>query len=173
MFHTEHCVTIDASVEQAYEVLADVVGYANLFPPTQEVTMLEEGPDYQVAKLVVEVSGQIQSWTTRRNLDATHKIIHYQQLQTAPLWDAMSGEWRCFPLREKQTQLVITHDFALRSAVDGMVLGRFTPKEAEKLGRDAVEHNSVADLNAVKQEAERRAASGRASVASPVSSSQI
>lgn len=159
MFHTEHCVTVDASIEQVYEVLADVEGYANLFPPTQSVTMIEQGPDYQIAKLVVEVSGQLQSWTTRRDLDAKHKIIHYQQLETAPLMDAMGGEWRCFSLRGEQTQLVITHDFAPRSPVDGMVLGRFTPEEVEKLVCGAVEHNSVADLNAVKEEAERRALS--------------
>jgi ribosome-associated toxin RatA of RatAB toxin-antitoxin module len=172
MFHTEHCVTIEAPVEQVYEVLANVVGYANLFPPTQEVTMLEEGLGYQIARLVVEVSGQIQSWTTRRDLDATHKIIHYQQLQTAPLMDAMGGEWRCFPLREKQTQLVITHDFAPRSAVDGLVLGKYTPEEVEKMVRGAVEHNSVADLDAVKQESERRAVHTNASDAQLVSGSQ-
>ncbi|GCE49780.1 aromatase [Thermosporothrix hazakensis] len=156
MFHTEHCVTIDAPVEVVYNVLADVEGYAKLFPPTQEVIMLEEGADYQIAKLVVDVSGQIQSWTTRRDLDASNRIIRYQQIQTAPLMEQMGGEWRCFPLREKQTQLVLTHDFAPRAAVDGLVLGKYTPEQAEAMVRGAVEHNSVADLAAVKQEAERR-----------------
>jgi aromatase len=156
LFHTEHCVTIDAPIELVYEVLADVVGYANLFPPTQEVVMLDEGPGYQIARLVVEVSGQMQTWTTRRDLDAEYRIIHYQQQETAPLMEAMGGEWRCFPLRAKQTQLVITHDFLPRAAVDGLVLGRFSPAEAEQMVCNAVEHNSVADLNAVKLEAERR-----------------
>ncbi len=156
MFHTEHCITIDAPIQHVYDVLADVEGYANLFPPTQSVTMLEEGPNYQIAKLVVEVSGQIQSWTTRRDLDTDHKIIRYQQLQTAPLMEHMGGEWRCFTLKEKQTQLVITHDFAVRRAVDGLVLSKYTPEQAEKMVRGAVEHNSAADLDAVKQEAERR-----------------
>ncbi|MBV9689291.1 MAG: aromatase/cyclase [Ktedonobacteraceae bacterium] len=155
MFHTEHCVTIDAPIQYVYDVLADVEGYAKLFPPTQAVTLLEVGPDYQIAKLVVEVSGQIQSWTTRRDLDVVHRIIRYQQLQTAPLLDHMGGEWRCFQLRGEQTQLVITHDFAVRTAVNGLVLGQYTPEQAEEMVRGAVERNSAADLDAVKKEAER------------------
>lgn len=157
MFHTEHCVTIDAPVQVVYDVLADVEGYANLFPPTQAVTMIEQGHDYQIAKLVVNVGGALQSWTTRRDLDTRYHIIRYHQLQTAPLMEAMGGEWRCFPLRGEQTQLVITHDFAPRTAVDGLILGQFTSEQAEKMVREAVEHNSVADLSAVKQESERRA----------------
>jgi acyl carrier protein len=156
MFHTEHCVTVDAPIDVVYSVLADVEGYANLFPPTQSVTLLEQGPDYQIARLVVDVSGQIQSWTTRRDLDVAQKIIRYRQLQTAPLMEHMGGEWRCFPLREHQTQLVITHDFAPRKAEDGLVLGKYTSEEAQEIVQQAVERNSVADLAAVKQEAERR-----------------
>jgi ribosome-associated toxin RatA of RatAB toxin-antitoxin module len=162
MFHTEHCITIDAPVQCVYDVLADVEGYAKLFPPTQSVTLLEEGPDYQIAELVVEVSGKIQSWTTRRDLDVAQGIIRYRQLKTAPLLDYMGGEWRCFAFKEEQTQLVITHDFAPRTAVDGLVLGQYTPEQAEEMVRGAVERNSTADLDAVKQEAERRVQQTRA-----------
>lgn len=156
MFHTEHCVTIDAPVQYVYDVLADVEGYANLFPPTQSVTLLEQGADYQIARLVVDVSGQLQTWVTRRDMDATRKVIRYQQLETAPLVEHMGGEWRCFSLKEEQTQLVITHDFIVRKPVDGLVLGKFTPEQAEEMMRGAVERNSVADLDAVRKEAERR-----------------
>jgi ribosome-associated toxin RatA of RatAB toxin-antitoxin module len=163
MFHTEHCITIDAPVQTVYEVLADVEGYSNLFPPTQSVTMLEQGPDYQIAKLVVEVSGQIQSWITRRDLDRERGIIRYRQLETAPLVQYMGGEWRCFPFGKEQTQLVITHDFAPREAVDGLVLGKYTSEQVEEMLCGAVERNSATDLAAVKQEAERRASQINAS----------
>lgn len=156
MFHTEHCVSIEAPVDTVYDVLADVEGYANLFPPTQSSTLLEQGPDYQVAQLVVNVSGQIQTWTSRRDLDATRKTIRYRQLETAPLVESMGGEWRCFPLGEDRTQLVITHDFAPRVAKDGLLLGKYTNEQAEEMVKAAVERNSVADLEAVKSEAERR-----------------
>jgi ribosome-associated toxin RatA of RatAB toxin-antitoxin module len=156
MFHTEHCTTVEAPVELVYEVLADIEGYAKIFPPTHSVTMLEHGPDYQIAKLVVKVGDQLQSWTSRRDLDAARHIIRYRQLQTAPLMEFMGGEWRCFLIGEKQTQLVLTHDFALRKAVDGLLLGQYTTEQAEKIVYDAVEHNSIADLAAVKQESERR-----------------
>lgn len=156
MFHIERCTTIDAPVELVYEVLADIEGYTKLFPHTQSVTILEHGSDYQIAKVVVKMGDLLQSWTSRRDLDAAQHIIRYRQLQTAPLIESMGGEWRCFSIGEKQTQLVLTHDFALRKAVDGLLLGQYTTEQAEKIVCDAVEHNSVADLVAVKQESERR-----------------
>jgi aromatase len=167
MFHTEHCITIDAPVRDVYDVLENVEGYAGLFPPTQSVTLLEQGTNhqginYQIAQLVVEVSGQIQTWTTRRDLDKALGIIRYRQLQTAPLVDYMGGEWRCFPFGEEQTQLVLTHDFAPRSSKDGLVLGQYTSEQVEQMLRGAVERNSAADLAAVKQEAERRALKSKA-----------
>jgi len=157
MFHTEHCVTIDAPIQLVYDVLADVEGYATLFPYTQAVTLLESSPDYQIARFQVDVSGKVQSWTSRRDLDNTHRIIYYKQLQTAPLVESMGGEWRCYSLRETQTQLVITHDFAVRAAVDGLVAGQFTPEKAEEMLRSAVERNSTTELEVLKQEIGKRA----------------
>ena len=163
MFHTDHCITSDAPVQIVYEVLADIEGYANLFPPTQSVTLLEQGPNYQIAKLVVDVNGQIQSWTTRRDLYSERGIIRYHQRETATLVHYMGGEWRCFPYGKEQTQLVLIHDFAPREAVDGLVLGQYTSEKVAEMVHAAVERNSVADLNAVKQEAERRASQVNAS----------
>lgn len=150
--HTEHTITVQTSVPQVFEVLADVEGYANLFPPTRSVTIMEETPDYQVAHLVVEVSGKEMSWITRRDIDRERHFISYQQLRTAPLMANMGGEWRCFPLDDESTQIVITHDFAARAPEDGSM----TLQDADAAVQEAVERNSHADLAAVKAEAERR-----------------
>ena len=158
MHHTEHAITIDAPLDEVYDVLADVEGYARLFPPTQAVEILEQGPGYQIARLVVDVAGEIQSWVTRRDLDPERKVIAYRQLETAALVGHMGGEWRAYALDERRTQLVLTHDFVARDPEnDGKVAGRFTPEEADGLLRAAVERNSHDDLAAVKDEAERRA----------------
>lgn len=151
MFHTEHTVTVEAPADVVYAVLVDVEGYADLFPPTQSVTMLEETDTYQIARLVVDVSGQIQSWVTRRDLDRDRRTIAYRQLETAAMVEYMGGEWRALPLSEERTQLVITHDFAARptEAVP-------SAEEASDLLAAAVENNSHADLDAVRKEAERR-----------------
>ena len=164
MLHTEHCITIEAPVQVVYDILADVVGYATLFPPTRSVEILEEDTGYQIARLEVDVGGQLQTWTSRRNLVADRRIISYQQIQKAPLLKHMSGEWRCFPLTEQRTQLVLTHDFEVREPTEGKVIGQYTPEEAEAIVCDAVERNSRADLAAVKKEAERRAAPVRPGV---------
>ncbi|MEV6823632.1 aromatase/cyclase [Amycolatopsis sp. NPDC051102] len=152
MFHTEHTVTVEAPADVVFAVLADIEGYANLFPPTRESTLLEESETHQIARLVVDVSGQVQSWVTRRDIDREHRVIAYRQLENAPMIEFMGGEWRALPLDEERTQLVITHDFAARptEAVPSQ-------EKATELLRAAVDRNSDADLDAVRKESERRA----------------
>lgn len=158
MEHTEHTITVDAPEHIVWKVLVDIEGYQNLFPPTQSSTMLEEGDGYQIAELVVDVSGQTQSWVTRRDLDRDLGVISYRQLQTAPLVEQMGGEWRAFRFGPDRTQLVLTHDFAAKQeGPDGTVAGKFSHQEAAELLSAAVERNSVADLAAVRDECVRRA----------------
>jgi ribosome-associated toxin RatA of RatAB toxin-antitoxin module len=151
MDHTEHTVTVEANADVVYDVLADVEGYANLFPPTESVTMLQETETYQIARLVVDVSGQLQSWVSRRDLDRPRRVIAYRQLENAPMIEFMGGEWRALPLGENRTQLIITHDFAARPTEQVPA-----QEKATELLRAAVERNSHADLDAVRQEAEKR-----------------
>lgn len=152
MFHTEHTVTVEAPAEVVYSVLEDIGAYADLFPPTQASTLLEESDTHQIARLVVDVSGQIQSWVTRRDLDHEHRVIAYRQLENAPMIQFMGGEWRALPLDDRRTQLVITHDFAARATAAVP-----SEEQANELLRAAVDRNSAADLDAVRGEAERRA----------------
>ncbi|WP_188316523.1 aromatase/cyclase [Solihabitans fulvus] len=162
MHHTEHTVTVDAPVDVVWPVLVDVEGYARIFPPTQQVTILEESPEHQIARLVVDVNGVIQTWVSRRDIDVQRKVIGYRQLEHAPMMGHMGGEWRALALGEDRTQLVLTHDFKPREPVDGKVAGTYTYEEADEMIKAAVERNSVADLGAVKIEAERLAAGERA-----------
>lgn len=162
MEHTEHTITVAAPEHVVWEVLADIEGYQDLFPPTQASTIIEEGEGYQIAELVVDVSGQVQSWVTHRELDRELGVISYRQLKTAPLVAHMGGEWRMFRFGPDHTQLVLTHDFAAKQVgEDGTVAHRFTHQEAHDLLCAAVERNSVADLAAVRDESVRRAASIR------------
>jgi acyl carrier protein len=154
LHHTEHAISIGAPVDTVYGILADLKGYERLFPPTQSVEILEEGSGYQVGRLVVDVGGRLQSWVTRRELDAQRALIRYRQIETAPLVGHMSGEWRCFPLGVSSTQLVLTHDFVVREPLNGNVAG-LPVEQAEEALNGAVERNSHVDLAAVKAEAER------------------
>lgn len=159
MEHTEHTTTVDASQSIVWELLADIESYPSLFSATQSVTIVEGSPEYQLAELVVDVSGELQSWTTRRDLDAALGVIKYRQLQTAPLVQHMGGEWRALPLGPNRTQLVLTHDFAAKQeSEDGAkVAGKYSSEEAHQLLADAVENNSVAHLAAIRDVCERRA----------------
>lgn len=160
MHHTEHTITVDAPADTVWEVLVDVEGYARIFPPTEDVKILEESPEHQIARLVVDVNGAIQSWVSRRDIDSERRVIAYRQLENAPLMGYMGGEWRALPLGEASTQLVLTHDFRPREPENGKVAGVYTFEEADAMIKAAVERNSVADLGAVKDEAERLFAGG-------------
>ncbi|GGL70701.1 hypothetical protein GCM10010129_12760 [Streptomyces fumigatiscleroticus] len=163
MHHTEHTVTVAAPAAVVWDVLVDVEDYARIFPPTREVRMLEESPRHQIARLTVDVNGEVQSWVSRRDIDADRRVIAYRQLEHAPVMGHMAGEWRALPLDGHTTQLVLTHDFKPREPdADGRVAGKFSYEEADAMIKAAVERNSVADLGAVKQEAERLAGEGTA-----------
>ncbi|MGW6905703.1 aromatase/cyclase [Streptomyces sp. NPDC054940] len=163
MHHTEHTVTVDAPVATVWDVLVDVEGYARIFPPTEDVTILEESPKHQIARLVVDVNGEVQSWISRRDIDADRHVIAYRQLENAPMMGYMGGEWRALSIDEHTTQLVLTHDFKPRDPdADGLVAGKFTYDKADEMIKAAVERNSVADLGAVKEEAEKLAGEGSA-----------
>ncbi|HYN72921.1 MAG TPA: aromatase/cyclase [Nakamurella sp.] len=163
MHHEEHSVTVNAPIDVVWRVLLDVESYADIFPPTQRVDLLEEGDNYQIARLFVLVNGELNSWTSRRDIDADRQVIAYRQLETAPIVGSMGGEWRASAGPDGLTELVLTHDFEVRAAVDGKVAGRFEPAEADRLLCAAVERNSVADLDAVKQAAELAAERGAGS----------
>lgn len=152
MIHTEHTVTVAAPADVVYVVLADIERYAELFPPTRGSVLLEESETHQIARLTVDVSGQLQSWVTRRDLDRERRVIAYRQLENAPMIKFMGGEWRALPLGDDRTQLVITHDFAAR-ATDAVP----SEETASELLAAAVDRNSHADLDAVRKESERRA----------------
>lgn len=157
MEHAEHTVTVATSVDLVWEILLDVEGYAKIFPPTQDVELLESSAEHQVARLTVRVNDEVQSWVSRRDIDPRRRVIAYRQVETLPIVGYMGGEWRALTVDQATTQLVLTHDFEISAVVNGKVAGKYLPPEAEALVRSAVEHNSVADLAAVKDEAERRA----------------
>ncbi|GAB3213433.1 SRPBCC family protein [Marinactinospora thermotolerans] len=156
MYHTEHSVTIDAPLEIVWEVLYDVEGYARLFPSTLESTLVEEGEDYQVVRRLSQENGQTQTWLTRRDIDLANRVIAFRRLDEAPLFETMTGEWRLFPYRNGGTQLVATHDYRFRAAVDGRIAGRYTPEEAAELVRGNIDRGSSENLAAFKRECERR-----------------
>jgi aromatase len=155
MYHEEHSVTVAAPIEAVWRVLLDVQRYADIFPPTQRVDMLDEGENYQVVRLFVDISGELASWTSRRDIDPSRHVIAYRQLETAPIVGSMGGEWRASAGSDGRTDLVLTHDFEVRAPIDGKVAGRFDPEVADQMLRATVERNSVADLAAVKQAAEQ------------------
>ncbi|MFI0409345.1 aromatase/cyclase [Actinomadura sp. 3N508] len=164
MEHTEHTVTAQAPQSVVWEVLTDIENYPNLFDATKSARVVERGDRHEIVRLEVDVSGQVQAWTTRRDLDPDLCVVAYRQLELAPIVAHMSGEWRALPCGPDRTQVVLTHDFAAKQeGADGKVAGQFTHAEAHEMLAGAVERNSTSHLQAVREEAERRAAQAKKS----------
>lgn len=64
---------------QAMSVLlgraVDVEGCARIFPPAQKVKILEESATHQIARLIVDVNGEIQSWRRSRWICSTTEPV--------------------------------------------------------------------------------------------------
>jgi hypothetical protein len=98
--------------------------------------------------------------TWRHRVDSrerdTKRRQHREHMRAEPAAERLHD---CIlPLSSGRTQLVLTHDFAVREPIGGLVAGQFLPEDADAILCGAVERNSHRDLTAVKQEAERRAA---------------
>ncbi|MCF3178338.1 SRPBCC family protein [Streptomyces sioyaensis] len=160
MHHVEHTVTVTAPIRVVWDVLQEVRGYDRIFDSLHAVEVLESSDTHQLVRLTVEVNtGVVHTWVTRRDIDGDAHTIAFQQVEDlAPLVSHMGGEWRAFAVGTDRTQLVLTQDYAAREPVNGMVAGRFTPADTEKVLHGVAQRNGMNDLKSVKAEAESRIA---------------
>ncbi|MEU0336025.1 aromatase/cyclase [Streptomyces sp. NPDC006193] len=144
--HTEHTVTVAAPAEALYGVIADVTRWPAVFGPTLHAERVAGDGSGERIRLWALANGEVKSWTSWRDLDAgAHRVAFRQEVSQPPV-ASMRGEWIMKPGPGGSTVVVLTHDYA---AVGGD-LG-----DAEWIGR-AVDRNSRAELEALKQAVERR-----------------
>jgi len=147
--HTEHSIDIAAPAETVFGLLSDVAGWPQLFTPTIHVEVLEEesasnGGTDQLLQIWATAQGVPRTWTSRRRLDpAAGRIVFRQTLPSPPLkW--MRGEWRVGSVGANDCTVTLLHDYRV---VDDDPVG-------ERLVAAAVEHNSTAEMAALKAGAE-------------------
>ncbi|MFI7080709.1 aromatase/cyclase [Micromonospora sp. NPDC049903] len=144
---TRHTVDVSAPVDAVYPIIADVTRWPYTFAPTVHVDLIEreaDGPQHRERlRLWATANGVVRSWVSRRTLTpAEGRITFRQEVSAAPV-ASMGGEWRLEPI-DGGTRVVLLHDY---SVVDE------DPDAAEWVAR-AVEHNSTAELAALRAAAE-------------------
>jgi aromatase len=148
---TEHVITVAASPDAVYALVADVSGWPQVFGPTVHVEVLEEkagdGPDgtgEQLLRIWALANEQVRTWTSRRTLDPRGRTVTFRQVVSAAPVATMGGTWRIEPIDDGTTRVVLLHDYR---AIDD-------DPQSEELIERAVDRNSVAELAALKKAAE-------------------
>ncbi|UNZ20468.1 aromatase/cyclase [Streptomyces sp. 891-h] len=173
----EHRTTVDAPAKAVYELLVDVENWPQIFPPSVHVERLEGGPlseqdapegqagqeaTGERIRIWATANGTAKTWTSRRTLIPSRGVIEFRQEVSSPPVAAMGGTWIVEAYGEQRCRVRLLHDYR---AVDD------DPDSLAWIAA-AVDRNSKAELEALKQHAEA-AAQGRQTLLSFEDSTRI
>jgi aromatase len=150
MTHTEHTITMAVPPEAAFWIISDVRTWPVVFPPTVHAERIGGTDTDERIQLWAMANGELKTWVSRRQLDPAAGRIEFGQERTAAPVAAMHGTWSLRPVPGGGCQAVLSHDF--RAAGDD-------PGALARI-EQAVEHNSRAELGALKAAAEAHARRG-------------
>nr|AKT74267.1 TxnC1 [Streptomyces bottropensis] len=142
----EHSVTVAAPASDVYDLVADVAQWPHVFGPTVHVEVLEETGRHQLLRIWAFANGRVRNWTSRRSLDPSAGTVTFRQVTSAAPVASMGGMWRIEKTADG-CRVTLLHDF---QAIDD-------DPEALRLIETALDTNSTAELQALKNTAERLA----------------
>ncbi|MCX5393908.1 aromatase/cyclase [Streptomyces sp. NPDC006482] len=142
---TAHEITVHATADRLYALVADVGGWPAIFPPSVHADHLERGDTEERIRLWATVDGQVRHWTSRRTLDRAGLRVGFRQEVPSPPIAAMGGAWIIEPTGPEECRVRLLHDF--RAAGDDAGTLDWIDR--------AVDANSRAELAALKAHAER------------------
>lgn len=160
--YTKHDITIESDAETVLDLIADVDGWPQVFGPTVHVDLLSDDGGEQLLRIWATANGEVREWTSRRHLDRKAGVIDFRQVVSSPPVASMGGRWSVEPIYANGTNgasrpsdvtrcaVTLTHDF---EAIND-------DPDAVAFINAAVDHNSEAELAALKTAAEQTAAEG-------------
>ncbi|MEU9169828.1 aromatase/cyclase [Streptomyces sp. NPDC048420] len=140
----EHEITVGAPAAAVYRLIADVVNWPRIFPPTIHVDQVEHTGAEERIRIWATAHGEAKHWTSRRTLDPERLRITFRQEISTPPVAAMGGAWIIEPLGDHQARVRLTHDYR---AVDDDPEGLAWIDEA-------VDRNSRSELAALRTNVE-------------------
>ena len=148
--NTKHDITVEASAETVYGLIADVGGWPQVFGPTVHVDLLRDEGGEQLLRIWALANGEVRDWTSRRTLDRAAGAVDFRQVVSSPPVASMGGRWAVEPLGYgDRCSVTLTHDFeAIADDPDAIAFIN-----------EAVDRNSTAELAALKAAAEQESGS--------------
>ncbi|MFD0023827.1 aromatase/cyclase [Streptomyces sp. NPDC058382] len=145
--HTLHSVAVAAPAEVVYGLVADVTKWPQYFGPNVHVEHLEQDASGERIRIWATANGSVKNWVSRRTFAPDSLRVDFRQEVSAPPVAAMGGAWVVSPVDGETSLLELHHDF---EAVDD------DPDGVEWINA-AVDRNSAAELNNIKELAEQHA----------------
>ncbi|MET8829873.1 aromatase/cyclase [Streptomyces sp. NPDC004610] len=107
----EHEITVGAPAPAVYRLLADVVNWPRIFPPTIHVDRVEHSGDQERIRIWATAGDEAKHWTSRRTLDPDGLRVTFRQEISAPPVAAMGGAWIIERLGEHSSRVRLLHDY--------------------------------------------------------------
>jgi aromatase len=136
----EHEILVRAPADEVYRLLAEVVNWPRIFPPTVHADRLEGDGRQERIQIWATANGEPKTWTSRRALDPQARWISFRQEVCAPPVSDMGGAWLIEPQPGGTSRIRLQHDYrAIGDDPDGL----------DWIDR-AVDSNSRTELAALK-----------------------
>lgn len=141
---TEHEVNVSAPAARVYALIADVDKWPEIFPPTVHAECVNRNGNSELIRIWATANGAAKTWTSRRQHDPERMSIAFRQERSQHPVGGMGGTWIVEPISESECHVRLLHDFFAASG---------DPADLDWISQ-AVDHNSMAELRALKTSAE-------------------
>jgi ribosome-associated toxin RatA of RatAB toxin-antitoxin module len=91
-----------------YRLVEDVASYPQFLSWCTAASLIDSGPDWQLASLDIAIAGLRQSFTTRNQLSPGSSL---QMALVQGPFQELSGEWRFLPLGDRGSKILLQLEF--------------------------------------------------------------
>ncbi|GIX36328.1 MAG: ubiquinone-binding protein [Lysobacteraceae bacterium] len=135
MSRVERSALVRARAEDVFALVDEVDGYPRRFAWCEEGRVLERGPDWRLARLVVRVAGMKIAFVTRNQVEPGRRIR--LNLVEGPFSD-LHGQWDFVPLAADACRVSLVLDFELAGRLLGGAMASGFRGFADRLVDDFV-----------------------------------
>lgn len=117
----ERSALVHYSAQQMYDLINDIEAYPQYMDGCTGAKVLARGEDWLEARLELGKAGVTQSFVTRNQLQAPHKMT--MSLVDGP-FNFLRGIWQFTPLSEQACKVNFSLEFEMKNRLLGMAVGK-------------------------------------------------
>lgn len=116
MFKTRSEVKVSAEPIEVYSALRDINKWPTIFPPCQNVRLIEHCGTSEIVEITAITKGQSFSWVTSRTFDDESMTISFEQIEPVHPLSRMIGEW-VVKANDDAALVALNHEFDVRYTI--------------------------------------------------------